>query len=58
MERTNETLKDMERSASGDADKGSGKEVPQIGATGRDPDEHGAGETPLIGGKDARLPVI
>ena len=51
MERTNEYLKGYgESSASGDSDKGSCTEAPQIGATGRDPVEQGAGETPLIGG--------
>jgi len=50
LERTNENLKDMESSTSGDSDKGSCTEAPQIGATGRDPAEQGAGETPLIGG--------
>jgi len=50
MERTNENLKDMESSASGDSDKGSCTGAAQIGATGRDPVEQGAGETPLIGG--------
>ena len=57
MERTNENLKDMEGSASGDSDKGSCTEAPQIGATGRDPVEQGAVEPPVIGGK-ARLPAI
>jgi len=51
MERMNENLKDVERSASGDSDKGSCTEVLQIGATGRDPVEQGVGETPLIGGE-------
>jgi hypothetical protein len=41
----------MESSASGDSDKGSCTEAPQIGATGRDPVEQRAGETPLIGGE-------
>ena len=50
MEHTNVNLKDMESSASGDSDKGSCTEAPQIGATGRDPVEQGVGETPLIGG--------
>ena len=50
MEHANENLKDMESSASGDSDKGSCTEDPQIGATGQDPVEQGAGETPLIGG--------
>jgi len=57
MEGTNENLKDMESSASGDSDKGSCTEAPQIGATGRDPIEQGAGETPLIWG-NAPLPII
>jgi len=50
MEGTNENLKHLESSASEDSDKGSCTEAPQIGATGRDPVEQGAGETPLIGG--------
>jgi hypothetical protein len=49
MEHTNVNLKDMESSASGDSDKGSCTEAPQIGATGRDSFEQGAGETTLIG---------
>ena len=40
----------MESSTSGDSDKGSCTEALQIGVTGRDPGEQGAGETPLIGG--------
>ena len=51
MEGTNENLKDMESSASADSDKGSCTEAPQIGATGRDPVEQGAGKTPLTGGE-------
>ena len=51
MERTNENLKDVESSASGDSDKGSCTETPQIGAPGRDPVEQGAGDTPLTGGE-------
>jgi len=58
MESTNENLKDMESSASGDSDKGSCTETPRIGATGWDPVGQGAGETSLIGGGGARLPVI
>jgi len=50
MERTNENLKDMESSASGDSVKGSCSDAPQIVAPGRDPVEQGAGETSLIGG--------
>ena len=50
MEHRNENLKDMESPASGDSDKGSCTEDPQIRATGRDPVEQGAGEIPLIGG--------
>ena len=50
MESTNENLKDMESSASGDSDKGSCTETPRIGATGWDPVGQGAGETSLIGG--------
>ena len=42
MECTNENLKDMESSASGDSDKGSCTEAAQIGTTGRDPVEQGA----------------
>jgi hypothetical protein len=49
MEHANENLKDMESSTSGDSDKGSCTEVPQIGATGQNPVEQGEGETPLIG---------
>ena len=58
MEHRNENLKDMESPASGDSDKGSCTEDPQIRATGRDPVEQGAGEIPLIGGGGAHLPVI
>ena len=58
IERTNENLKDMESSVSGDSDKGSCTEAPQTGATGRDSVKQGAGETPLIVGGNARLPVI
>jgi len=54
MEHTNENVKDMESSASGDSDKGS---CTKTGATGRDQVEQGAGETPLVRG-NARLPVI
>jgi len=57
MEHTNVNLKDMEGSTSGDSDMGSCTEAPQIGATGPDPVEQGADETPLIGGVNARLPV-
>jgi len=41
----------MESSASGDSNKGSCTEVSQIGATGRDSVEQGAGETTLSGGE-------
>jgi len=41
----------MESFASGDSDKGSCTEAPQIGATGQDPVEQGAGETPVIEGE-------
>jgi len=58
MEHTNVNLKDMEGSASGDSGMGSCKEATQIGATGPDPVEQGADETPLIGGGNASLPVI
>ena len=51
MEHMNVNLKDMESSAPGDSDKGSCTEAPQIGATGWDPVEQGAGETPLLGGE-------
>ena len=47
MERTNENLKEMESSASGDYDEGSCTKAPQTGATGL---EQGVGETPLTGG--------
>jgi len=50
MGRTNVNLKEMESSASGDSDKGSCTGAPQIGATGRDPDEQGEGDTRLIRG--------
>ena len=40
---------DMECSASGDSDKGSCTEAPQIGETVREPVEQGADETPLTG---------
>ena len=49
MERTNDNLKDMESSASGESDKGSCTEAPQIGAAGWDPVEQRAGETSLTG---------
>jgi len=51
MEHTKVKLKDMASSAPGDSDKGSCTEAPQTGATGRDPVEQGADETPLIGGR-------
>ena len=51
MERTNVNLQDTESSTSRDSDKGSCTGAPQIGATGRDPVEQGAGENPLIGGE-------
>jgi len=50
MEFTNKNPKHMESSSSGDSDKGSCTEAPQIGATVQDPVEQGAGETPLTGG--------
>ena len=56
MERMNENLKDMESSPSGDSNRSSCTEAPQIGATGRDPVEQGAGETPLIGGGERQSP--
>jgi len=46
MEFTNKNPKHMESSASGDSDKGSFTEAPQIGATVQDPVKQGAGETP------------
>jgi hypothetical protein len=51
MERTNVNLKDIESSTSADSDKGSCTEALQVGATGQDPAEQGAGETSLIGGE-------
>jgi hypothetical protein len=56
MERTNENLKDMESSASGDSDKCSCTEAPKTGATGRDSVEQGAGDSPDW--REAHLPVI
>jgi len=50
MERTNENVKEMESSSSGDSDKVSCVEAPQIGEAVRDPVEQGAGETTLVGG--------
>ena len=41
----------MESSTFGDSDKGSCTEDPQIGATGRDPVEQGAGKTLQMGGE-------
>ena len=51
MVHMNVNLKDMESSTSGDSDKDPCTEAPQIGATGWDPVEQGAGKTPLIGGE-------
>jgi len=51
MEFMNKNPKHMESSASGDSDKGSHTEAPQIGAIVQDPVEQGLGETPLTGGE-------
>jgi len=51
IEHTKVNLEDLERSASADSDKGSYTEVPQIGATVREPVEQGTDETPLIEGE-------
>jgi len=51
MEHTKVYLEDMERSASGDSDKRSCTQAPQIGATGRESFEQGADENPLILGQ-------
>jgi len=51
MEHTKANLEDMERSASGDSDKGSCTEALQIGATVREPVGQGTDKTPLIGGE-------
>jgi len=51
MEFTNKNPKHMESSASGNSDKGSCSEAPQIRATVQDPVKQGAGKTPLIGGE-------
>jgi len=50
IKHTNENLKDMESFATGDSNNCSCTEAPQIGASGRDPVEQGAGQTPLVWG--------
>jgi hypothetical protein len=49
MENTNENLEQKESSAFGDSKKRSCSEAPHTGASGQNPVEQGAGETPLIG---------
>jgi len=49
MKHTFINLEDKESSASGDSDKGSCTEAPQIGAAGQNPAEQGMVETPLTG---------
>jgi hypothetical protein len=51
MKNTVENFEYVESSAPGDSDKCSHLEAPQIWATGWDPAEQGAGETPLTGGE-------
>ena len=50
MECMKKNLECKEGSTSGDSKNGSCTEAPKIGAAVLNPDEQGAGETPLIGG--------